>query len=66
MARAHNIYLIKIKQRLVAAFTVKHECGTYLERQWPTCPTNLKVLRMPDGGGDPAKDITAEMYETVE
>lgn len=62
MARASNLYVAFINTHPVAGFTVKHECATWLERNWPKCPTNLRVRRIPDGGTGKVKDITADFY----
>lgn len=68
MARATKLYVVSLSTRLIAGFTVKHECETYLDRNWPKCPTNLRVTSIPDGfwnaraKGSEVKDITAQFY----
>lgn len=62
MARANKLYLVFINMHVVAGFTVKHECDTWLERNWPRCPTNLRVKRIADGGRGKAEDITTHFY----
>lgn len=51
MARAHSIYAVEnIFGQPVAAFTVKHECKTYLGRHRDR---TLYINVIPDGGGEP-------------
>lgn len=55
MARSSYIYIVMEGNSLRAAFTVKHECQTWLERNpapKQTASTRW-VRRMYDGGGDP-------------
>lgn len=56
MARAYNIYIVqtlnpnRVPQNVVAAFTVKHELETWLERQKLYTRTELCVVTIHDGG----------------
>lgn len=64
MARASYVYVVFYGPVLVAVFTVKHECATFLERKWPTTvPSNLKIIRAPDGREDLGVDITTDFFE---
>lgn len=68
MARATKVYVVVLNQHPVAAFTVKHECQSWLDEQHPRCPTNLRVMSIPDGsrhrriGSFNILDITADFY----
>lgn len=63
MARASSLYIAFINMHPVAGFTVKRECKAWLEKHWPSCPTNLRVMRIPDGGHKGRhEDITAKLY----
>lgn len=62
MARAHSVWLVILNTRPLRAFTVKHECKSYLEREWPKCPTNLRVWRFRDGEDWAAIDVTSALY----
>lgn len=66
MARATKVYVVLLNQRPVAGFTVKHECHDWLAEQHPCCPTNLRVMSIPDGAWKlkrfDIKDITADFY----
>jgi hypothetical protein len=49
MARSSYVYLVTLNTRPIAAFTVKHELESYLDKERPRCPTNLRVARLRDG-----------------
>lgn len=55
MARATNIYLVTdLYEKPVAAFTVKHECATWLSRRKARVGIQyLQVCRIKDGGNSP-------------
>lgn len=63
MARSHYVYVCTINHHPVAAFTVKHELKTWVEREFSKVPTNLRIERLPDGGDKlrKSKDITADI-----
>jgi hypothetical protein len=48
MARASRIYIVKSGVTILAAFTVKHECKSYVESRTPW-PLNTMVLIYADG-----------------
>jgi hypothetical protein len=48
LARAHSVYIVQLNHNVIAAATVKHELETWLDRHFPKCPTNLRVLRVSD------------------
>lgn len=62
MARAHSVYVVFLNTHPLAGFTVKRDCQAWLERNWPSCPTNMRVMQMSDGGHGKPQDITAKLY----
>lgn len=65
MARAHSVHLVvglnaDVGLGVIAAFTVKHECASWLERR--DSVKGLAVCRVPDGGGEPNRVITAQEF----
>ena len=74
MARAVSIWLIMSDVEVpLAAFTVKHECQTWIDR-YPT-PQRLTVLRMKDNpvrpdigvlSSSPSKNVTKEFIKDAQ
>jgi len=76
MARSRYIYVIEKlsvtsdgPSEVIACFTVKHECATYIERADPENWQKWEVFRYPDGGAywgpklPAAAKITEEFFE---
>jgi hypothetical protein len=64
MARSNNIYVVLLSSRPVAAFTVKHECRTWLHNKWDgRCPTNVEVLRLRDGQYGRPTPVTLHLFD---
>ncbi len=54
MARASYIYIaINSSDTVVAAFTVKHECATWYQKQSEVVQEDLEFFRVPDGRVQP-------------
>jgi hypothetical protein len=49
MARAHSIHIVTVAGDPVAAFTVKHELQTYLQRHHKKAGKGLRIIRIHDG-----------------
>lgn len=65
MARASYVYLVSTYGDANAAFTVKHECVTWLSRRFPNRWAPLRVFRVPDGGAPISPiDVTEDFYPT--
>lgn len=62
MARSHSIYIVRDSQHaVIAAFTVKHECKTFLERRLGGYRF-LFVLTQKDGSSAAGKQVTASEF----
>lgn len=67
MARAHNVYVVTLNDKPRKAFTVKHECRTWLKSNYPRAPGNLTIWRLPDGPWreEGPVNVTAEVYKFI-
>lgn len=65
MPRSTYIYVVTQNSELTAAFTVKHELGTWLGRRW--IKGAYQVWRLPDSpiGLKPVVEITDELEEAI-
>ncbi len=62
MARSHSIYIVRDSHHaIIAAFTVKHECRSFLERRLGGYRF-LSVLTQRDGSSDAGKQVTAKEF----
>lgn len=64
MPRSSYLYLILVEGIPEAGFTVKYECESYLNRNYPKHNSRIKIFRLPDGDSrlKSAKDITSDFY----
>jgi hypothetical protein len=67
VARAANIYIVlNHRDLIVAAFTVKHECGSWLEERVETTDlSEWTVVRLPDGRSAPADETSAPVLSFI-
>ena len=63
MPRSNVIYVVQLSDHVVAAFTVKHELVTWLERQ--SEPFIHAVWRVPDNRGDGRPITKLDVAELV-
>jgi hypothetical protein len=73
MARAHAVWVVMDKDKFpIAAFTVKHELVTWIERQFMGALAHCVIWKLPDGFrltvmDDPrpaARDVTNEFMKS--
>jgi hypothetical protein len=67
MARAHSIWVVVDGGVPVAAFTVKHELVTWLNRYGPDARSYFKLYKIRDGIGWPDSQsmIRVELNEVI-